>query len=299
MKKSLVILAVAAVLAIASSAHAQFFRLGSCANGQCGSRYTYSPYYSSCSTGQCYGRTYTTGTCASGTCQTGTCANGSCDISAPTCANGSCSIQSETSTYDIADKLEVTYTHAKVPCQECGVVLNFPLTENAIWSCPKCNRQYATKDGGVYNIVKKNDEGYLTRNGESIPGCTSAECAAKTDIAIQKKLAAPVAATVSTLLNSVNNIRAKYGLCALANDANLESKARYSAQYSARVGSLQHVAGGYEILAQNYQGIEYAITQWLNSPPHRSLLLNGGFRYAGVVAYRDNYGRVWCGVQFR
>ena len=295
MKKSLVALFVVIAMTITSSANAQMFSFGArCANGRCSApRYSYSPYYSPCANGQCgtYRQpTYSTPSCADGSCPRTTQPN------QPSCQDGSCSIQSETSTYDVADRLEVTYTHAKVPCQECGQVLNFPLGENAIWECPKCKRQYATKDGGVYNIIKKNDEGYLTRNGELIPGVTASQ-AAKTDVAIQKqqKLATPVA----SLITAINSVRARYGLGALISDARLESGSYYQASFCSRLGRLQHASGVAEILAQNNQGIETAINQWLNSPGHRALLLSGSFRYAGVAVVRDNYGRVWCAVQFR
>ena len=100
-------------------------------------------------------------------------------------------------------------------------------------------------------------------------------------------------------LSAINAVRARYGLAALVSDPRLEEGARYQANYCARVGRLQHASGVAEILAQNRQGLETAISQWLNSPGHRALLLNGSFRYAGVAVVRDHYGRFWCAVQFR
>lgn len=104
---------------------------------------------------------------------------------------------------------------------------------------------------------------------------------------------------ICTLLQRVNATRARYGLAALANDATLETGSYYQASYCAQIGGLAHGAGAAEILAMNGSGIEAALAQWLNSPAHRALLLNGGYRYAGVAVVRDRYGRVWCAVRFR
>ena len=302
MRHILVLLMFVVMAANTNSTNAQFFRLGSsCANGKCGaSRYTYSPYYSSCANGQCgsYRRPTATRGCTTNSCQLASTKSvpqttSSTELNS-SCSDNSCSIQSETATYDLADKLEVTYTQANVKCQGCGLLLGFPLTENAIWKCAKCERHYATKDGEVYNIIKKSDEGYLLHNGELAPGCTASQ-ASKTDVALQKKLATPVA----TLIASINAVRARYGLRALATDAYLESGAYTQASFCSQIGRLQHASGVAEILAQNNQGLETAISQWLNSPGHRALLLSGSFRYAGVAVVRDRYGRVWCAVQFK
>lgn len=286
MKKTFIIAAFVALLTVASSVNAQWFRLGSgCQSGQCG-RYTYSPYYSTgCANGRC--GTYNYSSCPNGQCNT-TPPTQDYQPSQPSCSNESCSIQSETSTYDLSDKLEVTYTRAKVNCQGCGLLLGFPIDENAIWECPKCKRQYATKDGGVYNVVKKSDEGYLVNNGKPVAKCSS-------DVVTKKRATTPC----STLLSAINSIRTRYGLHSLVLDSQLESGSYKQANYCSRIGRLQHASGVAEILAQNHQGLETAINQWLNSPGHRSLLLSGSFRYAGVAVVRDHYGRVWCAVQFR
>lgn len=102
---------------------------------------------------------------------------------------------------------------------------------------------------------------------------------------------------VASLLDSVNAVRARYRLPALTLDASLESGARYQSQICAGSGCLIHGSCA-EILAQNTQGLETALNQWLNSPAHRALLL-GSYRYAGVAVYRDSYGRAWCAVKFR
>lgn len=106
-------------------------------------------------------------------------------------------------------------------------------------------------------------------------------------------------AAVSSLLEKVNATRARYGLRALSADASLKGGAQYQASFCASRGALIHGTGVAEILAQNGQGIETALSQWLNSPAHRALLLNPAFNYAGVAVHRDGGGRVWCAVRFR
>ena len=100
---------------------------------------------------------------------------------------------------------------------------------------------------------------------------------------------------VASLLDRVNATRARYGLAALQV---ADLGAQRQAAYCASTGTLTHGSGVAEILAQNGQGFETAIQQWLNSPGHRALLLNGSYRYADVGVVRSG-GRVWCAVRFR
>ena len=104
---------------------------------------------------------------------------------------------------------------------------------------------------------------------------------------------------VATLLDRVNAFRAQYGLSALAYDSTLTGGAQYQAGFCAYRGALVHGSGVAEILAQNSQGIETALNQWLNSPAHRALLLNPSYRFGGVAVHRDGSGRVWCAMRFR
>ena len=110
--------------------------------------------------------------------------------------------------------------------------------------------------------------------------------------------AATTVAKVATLLDRVNALRAQYGLSALAYDSTLTGGAQYQAGFCASRGALVHGSGA-EILAQNSQGLETALNQWLNSPAHRALLLNPSYRFGGVAVHRDGSGRVWCAMRFR
>lgn len=138
-------------------------------------------------------------------------------------------------------------------------------------------------------------EGVLKIKDECVGACplrSAAKAAVKT-------ATAPVRA-VANLLASANATRARYGLPALQYDESLTVGANYGANYCARAGQVCHAPGcGYEIVAMNGQGIETAVNQWLDSPPHRALLLNGRFRYAGVSVVRDRHGRAWCAMRFK
>lgn len=101
----------------------------------------------------------------------------------------------------------------------------------------------------------------------------------------------------STALEFVNDCRARFGLKSLRPDRRLFDGANVQTRRDASRGFLLH-EGSPEILAQNYAGFEEAIKQWLASPSHRALLLNGAFTRCGASFYKDQYGRVWCAVRF-
>ena len=106
------------------------------------------------------------------------------------------------------------------------------------------------------------------------------------------------ACSLDALLSEVNKARAAYRLPPLAVDERLRVEASERVRICAASGRLRH-GGGAEVLAMNSGGINAAIGQWLNSPPHRALILNAGYRYAGVAVTRDARGRAWCAVRFR
>lgn len=133
---------------------------------------------------------------------------------------------------------------------------------------------------------------------KDVDQCLTGACPLrKVTSAAVKTATAPVRA-VANLLTSANATRARYGLPALQYDASLTVGAQNQAAYCSQVGQLVHGGGCAEILAQNSQGLETALNQWLASPQHRALLL-GGYRYAGVSVVRDRYGRSWCAMRFR
>lgn len=133
-----------------------------------------------------------------------------------------------------------------------------------------------------------------------IDECLTGACPLRTVTKTAVKTATAPVRAVANLLASANASRARYGLPALQYDESLAKGANVGANYCARAGQVCHAPGcGFEIVAMNGQGIETAVNQWLNSPPHRALLLNGGFRYAGVSVVRDRSGRCWCAMRFK
>ena len=145
------------------------------------------------------------------------------------------------------------------------------------------------------------------QSGEYVPTaegnvCVNGTCPirtavkATTDAAVQT--VRNVAAATRFLL-AANRVRAQYNLPALKADENLDAGCESQAAYCSRVGQLVHGGNNAEILAYNYSGFDAAIAQWLNSPAHRSHLLSGNYRAAGVAVVRGNDGRIWCAMRFR
>ena len=129
----------------------------------------------------------------------------------------------------------------------------------------------------------------------TIGQCVNGSCPLRTVATGTRNVVSNTLKGVAALLDRVNATRARYGLAALQV---ADLGAQRQAAYCASTGTLTHGSGVAEILAQNGQGFETAIQQWLNSPGHRALLLNGGYRYADVGVVRSG-GRVWCAVRFR
>ena len=129
--------------------------------------------------------------------------------------------------------------------------------------------------------------------------CPNGACPIRSITKAAVNTAVAPARAVANLLDKANKTRVWYGLPALAYDETLTTGAEQQAQYCAKVGTLVQGAGCAEILASNWQGLETAINQWVQSPQHRALLLNGGYRFAGVAVVRDGHGRAWCAMRFR
>ena len=129
----------------------------------------------------------------------------------------------------------------------------------------------------------------------TIGQCVNGSCPLRTVATGTRNIVSNTLKGVASLLDRVNATRARYGLAALQV---ADLGAQRQAAYCAATGTLTHGSGVAEILAQNGQGFETAIQQWLNSPGHRALLLNGSYRYADVGVVRSG-GRVWCAVRFR
>lgn len=136
-----------------------------------------------------------------------------------------------------------------------------------------------------------------TEIGECVGGTCPIRSAVRNTATVATQVVKNTADTARILL-TVNRMRARYGLPALRGDTALDAGCAQAANYCATCGTLAHT-GGNEILAQNSQGLDVALSQWLASPAHRSLLLSRSFTAAGVSVVRSKDGRVWCAMRFR
>ena len=119
-----------------------------------------------------------------------------------------------------------------------------------------------------------------------------------------------------------NRKRTDRGLIALRWDTRLAELARERAQYMATTGTFSHTQdgqsvfdmmtdqditwyGGGEILAWNTvadlaYSTGFAVKGWMESPPHKAILLSDGFNYVGFgLAVSATGQRYWAGVYMK
>lgn len=276
MKKLILIALVAFVLASASTANAQLFRRA-CSGGSCAA-------YRSCYGGSCAFRSGYAYAATSGYWTSGQCYGGSRAIAAPAPCERvveTAPTPCEPATTAPIEASETFDRYYPAPCEPASTVEPCaPIETTTPAPCEAC---------GEYEPIKKSSGTLVYRSCPT--GACPLQAAAKTTATVAKK--------VATLLDRVNAFRAQYGLSALAYDSTLTGGAQYQAGFCAYRGALVHGSGAAEILAQNSQGIETALNQWLNSPAHRALLLNPSYRFGGVAVHKDGSGRVWCAMRFR
>lgn len=102
-------------------------------------------------------------------------------------------------------------------------------------------------------------------------------------------------------VSEINATRARYGLRALEIDVSLVVASEAHSQRQAARGQIYHAQGcGAEIVAQNWGvGVSFAIQQWLQSPPHRALLLSPQFTRLGVGVCKTSHGANYCTARFK
>jgi uncharacterized protein YkwD len=135
--------------------------------------------------------------------------------------------------------------------------------------------------------------------------------------------AAPASTSVTTqaLLDKINDVRADHGLRPVAFDAHLARAAKAHSSdmvardyflhesgpggegFDRRIGRFWHPTGNIaigEILAWGsgtYASPAAAVRQWLNSPPHRAILLSSHFTLVGIgVAHGRFLGHAGAAV---
>lgn len=102
-------------------------------------------------------------------------------------------------------------------------------------------------------------------------------------------------------VSELNALRRRYGLRPVQIDIVLTNGAEAHSQHQAARGQIFHAPGcGAEVVAQNWSaGISEALRQWLNSPPHRSLILSASFTRVGVGVCKTEIGANYCTIRLR
>lgn len=113
------------------------------------------------------------------------------------------------------------------------------------------------------------------------------------------------------LLREINTVRQKEGLSALSLSDALTSAAQARAREQALMGGISHrrpdgsewytilaehgvkAAGSGENLAMNYTSVSGVVKAWLESPTHRSNIVNASYRYMGLGYYEADGNVYW------
>lgn len=104
------------------------------------------------------------------------------------------------------------------------------------------------------------------------------------------------------MITAINKVRARHGLGALRTSSSLMGSARrYSSwlmandvfAHQSRIQASSRFAVLGEALAMHYDrkfSVSGTVRQWMNSPPHRALVLTTAMKWMGVGATRGRYG---------
>lgn len=224
------------------------------------------------------------------------------------CPTGNCPIQNRVATVNfqrVYSPYQYQYAQTQIvaPCAQTTETVEVPEPCSPVSETVEpCAPVQTCAPVQEYVPECQSETGKATVETTIIDGCVGGSCPIRTAVKATTGAAVQtvrnVAATTRFLL-AANRVRAQYNLPALKADENLDAGCESQAAYCSRVGQLVHGGNNAEILAYNYSGFDAAIVQWLNSPAHRSLLLSGNYRAAGVAVVRGNDGRIWCAMRFR
>jgi Cysteine-rich secretory protein family len=104
------------------------------------------------------------------------------------------------------------------------------------------------------------------------------------------------------MVAAVNEVRAQHGLPALSASASLQRSARRYARWMLRNDYFGHLgqiraSSRYSMLGENlswHSGgrprVARTVGSWMDSPPHRALILHPGFRWVGAGPARGTLG---------
>lgn len=206
-----------------------------------------------------------------------------------TCEGGSCLI--DASTVEPCQAVEQT-----TQCAEGGCAAFQTPT------LPPCEPVQTSED-----VVDENGWKAVPENPSCSPcGSVEASCISNNSRGQSCRIAGNIKKAVKKVVENiylakVNAVRARYGLCRLAIDKDLDAQCANHCMNMAVAGYIFHApACGYEIVASNNEiGIEGALQQWQQSPGHAAILLNPNLTRCGVQTYRDSFGRNYCAMRFR
>tara|TARA_R110002020_G_scaffold70100_11_gene181994 strand:- start:795 stop:1301 length:507 start_codon:yes stop_codon:yes gene_type:complete len=149
----------------------------------------------------------------------------------------------------------------------------------------------------------------LTRRSFLVLGAAGALAACSSTIPVLPKSAStPETLTDAEILLAINGVRRANGAPPWTYNPALENAARSQARLMASSDTLSHdlgvtlrqrvTAAGYigavgENVAKGYKDLPGAIQGWMESPGHRSTLLNDKFTEFGLAAARTANGRVY------
>ena len=171
------------------------------------------------------------------------------------------------------------------------------------------DKEFAT---GGYLVDRTTGEKYeLVPGDESVPphfkevesnsdSCEPCEAAEKSE----EEPCEPCEAVRATwlekkLFDCANAQRRAAGLRPFLFDGRLIQWARLNSSLQARYCRLGHFSGfGAEIAGEGYTTPEAAVQGWLDSAPHRVILLNGGYTRCGCACYQGANGKFYWTMSF-
>jgi uncharacterized protein YkwD len=104
--------------------------------------------------------------------------------------------------------------------------------------------------------------------------------------------------TLVSMAKRNNELRQQNGLAAQQVSPELTLLAQRHAEWMARTGSFEHnYSHGYpEIIYWNARSINDAFNGWMNSGPHRGIIMSGNVKVGYGFAISSSGQTYWCGV---
>jgi uncharacterized protein YkwD len=132
----------------------------------------------------------------------------------------------------------------------------------------------------------------------TVLACAHLAGTSKDQVLIEKKRLLHEHPTLVRMFDRNNELRQQYGLPAQRVSPHLTLLAQKHAEWMASTGSFVHNYGHPypEIIYWNARSISDAFSGWMNSGPHRSIILSRTQCVGYGFAIGDNGQTYWCGV---